>query len=58
MITNVPAADELLNVSLQLYFSTWSKLIQIPLAFEGSFTSESGINWDKEREEYLDACQS
>jgi hypothetical protein len=58
MITNVPSADELLNVSLQLYFSTWSKLIQIPLAFEESFTSESGINWDKEREEYLNACQS
>jgi hypothetical protein len=58
MIINVPSADELLDVSLQLYFSTWEKLIEMPLAFEQTFGDDSGANWDKEREEYLDACQS
>lgn len=61
MIVSAPTADELNDVSLRLYFSAWSSLIEIwsdfELTFEGFGPGKSSA-WKDEWQDYLVASQS
>lgn len=59
MIVNIPAVDELEDISLRLHFAAWADLLSVITEFDEVFepNADNANIWAEEKELYFAACQ-